>query len=187
MSTCISKNPPAAERSARDSRPRLDVGVPVPGCRSSPSSGRAASGGRAAGCPERADAHGERSPGRKGRSCRRVLRRSDRARAGELPDFRNSHQPLSRLHRSVGHRQACGGAGQHRRRRDEQGNPRRHREGGRRAAEGEVPRSVPGGLVPGWRGHVDQHERQRGHGQHRARADRATRRANTKSSTRTTT
>ena len=37
----------------------------------------------------------------------------------------------------------------------------------------QVPRPVPGRLVPGRRRHLDQHERQRGAGQRRARADRA--------------
>ena len=39
--------------------------------------------------------------------------------------------------------------------------------------KGRVPGSVPGGLVPGRRWHLDQHERQRGDGQRRAGTHRA--------------
>ena len=63
--------------------------------------------------------------GDKAGSRRRLLRRPDAARAGELPALRSRHQPLSRLRRGVGHRQAGGGARQHRRRRDEAGAPGR--------------------------------------------------------------
>ena len=136
-------------------------------------SGRPAGGGRSTGRAQRTHADGKRSAGRKGGSVRRVLRRSDGARARELPDLRNPHQSLSRVRRGVGHRQAGGGARQHRRRRDEQGDARGDRKGRRRPDEREIPRSVQGGLVPGRRGHLDQHERQRSDGQHRARADRA--------------
>ena len=51
---------------------------------------------------------------------------------------------------------------------------------------GQVSRSVRGRLVSGRRGHLGQHERQRSAGQHRSRAHRATRRANTSTSSRTT-
>ena len=54
-------------------------------------------------------------------------------------------------------------------------------------ARRQVPRPVPGRLVPGRRRHLDQHERQRSARQRRARARRATRRASTSSSSRTTT
>ena len=104
-------------------------------------------------------------------SGRRLLRRPDLRGAGELPALRRRHQPLSRLRRGVGHRQAGGGARQHRRRRDEAGGPGRHREGRQGRHGRQVPRPVPGGLVPGRRRHLDQHERQRSARQRRARAD----------------
>ncbi len=53
--------------------------------------------------------------------------------------------------------------------------------------DGQVPRPVPGRLVPGRRRHLDQHERQRGARQHRARADRAQEGRVPVSSSRTTT
>ena len=81
-------------------------------------------------------------------------------------------QSLSGVRRGVGHRQARRGARQHQGRRDEAGAARRDREGVPGGARRQVPRSVPGRLVPGRRRHVDQHERQRGAGQHRPRADR---------------
>ena len=95
------------------------------------------------------------------------------ARARELPALRRRDQPLPRLRRGLGDRQAGGGARQHRRRRDEAGAARHDREGLPGGARRQVPRPVPGGLVPGRRRHLDEHERQRGAGQRRPRAERA--------------
>ena len=139
-----------------------------------PHVGRRARGRGTGGYPQgrRAHAHGEGPPGREADPGRRLLRRPDRAGHRELPDLGHRHQPLSRVRGSLGHREAGRGARQHRRRRHEAGDPRRHRAGRGRPPEGRVSRPVRRRLVPGGRGDVDEHERQRSDGQHRPREDR---------------
>ena len=152
----------------RDTAPATDVAADAtPGC-----AGHAGEDDWTDANRHRADANRKGPAGRKADPGGCLLRRADGPGTREFPDLGNSDQSLPRVRRSLGHREAGGGAGEHRRRRDEEGQAGGHREGGAGRAQRQIPRSVPGRLVPGRRRHVDQHERQRSAGQHRAGTDR---------------
>ncbi len=126
-------------------------------------------------------------PRRQRDSGRRLLRRADAAREGELPHHRHSDGDGAVLRQGVRLRQES--------RRTREPRPRRARsEGGRRdrrrlrsADRRRDARSVRHRLHPGRGRDVDQHERERGHRQPRAGASRPYKAASISTSIRTIT
>ena len=116
--------------------------------------------------------HRERFSRREADSRRRVLRRADAARQGELPHHRHPDVDGAVLRQGLRLRQEGGGAGQPRPRRARREGRRRHRRRLRPADRRRDARPVRHRLHPGRRRHLDQHERQRGDRQPRARAPR---------------
>ena len=131
--------------------------------------------------------HREGLPGREADSRRRLLRRADAARQGELPHHRHPDVAGAELRQGVRLREEGRGARQPRPRRARRQDRRRDRQGVRQADRRRDARPVRHRLHPGRRRHVDQHERQRGDRQPRAGSRWDTRRASTSTSTRTTT
>ena len=124
---------------------------------------------------ERHHVHPDRKgfPRRQGNSRRRLLRRPDAARQGELPYHRHSDGDGAEFRQGLRLCEKGGGAGEPRSRRARREDRRRDREGLRSPDRGRDARAVRHRLHPGRRRHVDQHERQRGDRESRARAARA--------------
>ena len=112
--------------------------------------------------------HRERLPGRERNPGRRVLRRADAARQGQLPHHRHPDGDGALLRQGVRLREEGGGARQPRpegaRPEDRECDRGRMRPADRRRDA----RPVRHRLHPGRRGNVDQHERERGHREHGA-------------------
>ena len=111
-------------------------------------------------------------PRREGDSAGRVLRRADAAREGELPHHRHPDVAGAELRQGLRLREEGRGAGEPRPRRARREDRQRDRRRLRPADRRRDARPVRHRLHPGRRGHVDQHERERGDREPRARAAR---------------
>ena len=116
--------------------------------------------------------HREGLPRREADPRRRVLRRADAARQGELPHHRHPDVAGAELRQGVRLREEGGGARQPRPGCSRQEDRRRDRRRLRPADRRRDARPVRHRLHPGRRRHLDQHERERGDRQPRARGAR---------------
>ena len=107
-------------------------------------------------------------PRQQGNSRRRVLRRADAARQGELPHHRHSDVAGAEFRQGLRLREEGGGAGEPRSRRARREGRQCDRRRLRPADRRRDARAVRHRFHPGRRRNVDQHERQRGDRQSRA-------------------